>query len=202
MLFHWLMQIVQDPGLISYALYSLLISNAYIWSHAFLQGRISELEKHGRCSGDHRSLEDNTKLHQMASLWLQTGQQLTLLGFVTGSFLISQVFCGDKSILISSSSGKVIPEAMELPLIANCVILKPSSFSVIYFFLTMDFFFPWVKARDAWFEILSTSNLWILIKIVKVQGTSLPLCWEKILSCKEVSSVNSKTVNALTPKIF
>lgn len=145
----------RDPGLTSYALYSLLFSNAYIWSHAFLPGRISEQEKHGRCSGGPRSLGDNTKFYQMPSLWLQTGHQLPLLGFVTGSFLILQVFCRDKSILISSSSGKVIPGAMELPLIANCVILKPSSFSVIYFFLIVDFFFFFLESKQEMLDLKS-----------------------------------------------
>lgn len=166
----------RDPGLTSYALYSLLFSNAYIWSHAFLPGRISEQEKHGRCSGGPRSLGDNTKFYQMPSLWLQTGHQLPLLGFVTGSFLILQVFCRDKSILISSSSGKVIPGAMELPLIANCVILKPSSFSVIYFFLIVDFFFSLSQSKRCLIWNPVHQQFVGVNKIMKVQDASLPLC--------------------------
>lgn len=82
----------------------------FAWSRAFLPRGAAKLTGQVSASAWETHAEFSTAL----SL-LQTSP-LELPAVVNhGNFLISQVFCGDKSIIIPSSSGKAIPGAMELP---------------------------------------------------------------------------------------
>jgi len=111
----------------------------------------------GGCSGERVSPADP----QAISVASEESPPCCLLRFASSNSLISQVFCRDKSIITPSSSGEVIPGAMKLPSVANCVALKPSCFSVICFF-PVDFFFLKV-IRESKQEILDLKSFPLMI---------------------------------------